>query len=371
MGNKESKIYEMTVKHILYEKGYIPLKSDVYYYIEKSWYDQFCEYIRKERIEKYITKLLSTGKYKEVEDIILKMPNDYSLNQDKKPPNELNLEYHRITLCNIENNEFHQIIDDSKYVKINEEIQKALNKIYYCKNEIKCNNNSHIFRLIFYDEKQKQIDEKYIKGEKEKVDIKLLEIYNNLNPIIIFSKQKEELENFKKEYENTNLKKTIESLEHHEFYIIIFPSQETLKIKNLFGTMGLPNIGNNCYMNACIQCLSNVFPLTQYFLYDKYINDINEENPMGSEGKIVRCYAELIKMLWNQKLDLNYYNNRRCYYYDQIEDKEKLNIFTNLKNEIGKNNLLYNNYAQRDASEFFLYLIDILHEDLNIVKKKK
>ena len=25
---------------------------------------------------------------------------------------------------------------------------------------------------------------------------------------------------------------------------------------------------------------------------------------MGSEGKIVRFYAELIKMLWNQKLDL-------------------------------------------------------------------
>ena len=79
-------------------------------------------------------------------------------------------------------------------------------------------------------------------------------------------------------------------------------------------------------MNACIQCSSNVFPLIQYFLYDKYINDINEENPMGSEGKIVRCYAELIKMLWNQKLDLTYYNNKRCYYYDQIENKEKLNI---------------------------------------------
>ena len=35
---------------------------------------------------------------------------------------------------------------------------------------------------------------------------------------------------------------------------------------------------------------------------------------MGSEGKIVRFYAELIKMLWNQKLDLTYFNNRRCYY---------------------------------------------------------
>ena len=71
MGIKESKIYEMTVKHILYEKGYIPLKSDVYYYIEKSWYDQFCKYIRKERTEEYITKKLSTEEFNEVEDILL------------------------------------------------------------------------------------------------------------------------------------------------------------------------------------------------------------------------------------------------------------------------------------------------------------
>ena len=74
---------------------------------------------------------------------------------------------------------------------------------------------------------------------------------------------------------------------------------------------------------------------------------------MGSEGKIVLYYAELIKMLWNLKLDLTNINNRRCYYYEQFEDKEKLNIFTNLKKEIGKNNLLFNNYAQRDDSEFF------------------
>ena len=68
--------------------------------------------------------------------------------------------------------------------------------------------------------------------------------------------------------------------------------------------MRLPNIGNNSYMNICIQCLSNVFPLSKYFIFDKYINDINEENPMGSEGKIILYYAGLIKMLWNQKLDL-------------------------------------------------------------------
>ena len=365
MGNKESKIYEMTVKHILYEKGYIQPTTDVYYYIDKSWYLQFCEYVRKERIEQYITKKIITEKYNNILDL-LKTPKNYSLNQDKKPPKDYNLEVHYIKLYDIEENQINQILDVSKYIKINEEIQKGLINLFNNCNFIKYDISR--FRLIIYNEKTKIIDEKYIKGEKEMVDIKLLEIYNNLNPIIIFSNQKEEIENYKKEY--INLKEKIESLEHDEFYLIIFPSYETLKIKNLFGTMGLPNIGNNSYMNACIQCLSNVFPLSKYFIFDKYIKDINEENPMGSEGKIALCYAELIKMLWNQKLDLSTFNNKKCYYYDQIEDKEKLNIFTNLKNEIGKNNLLYNNDIQRDASDFFLYLIDVLHEDLNRVKKR-
>lgn len=34
----------------------------------------------------------------------------------------------------------------------------------------------------------------------------------------------------------------------------------------LIGIVGLQNLGNSCYMNAALQALSNVTPLTQYFL---------------------------------------------------------------------------------------------------------
>lgn len=50
-----------------------------------------------------------------------------------------------------------------------------------------------------------------------------------------------------------------------------------------------------------LQCLSNIPPLTDYFLKDKYTDELNEDNPLGMKGEIARAYAELIKQLWSGK----------------------------------------------------------------------
>lgn len=49
------------------------------------------------------------------------------------------------------------------------------------------------------------------------------------------------------------------------------------------------------------QCLSNIPPLTEFFLKDKYTDELNEDNPLGMKGEIARAYAELIKQLWSGK----------------------------------------------------------------------
>jgi len=50
-------------------------------------------------------------------------------------------------------------------------------------------------------------------------------------------------------------------------------------------------------MNSGLQCLSNTKELTENFLKQKHIDDINKDNPLGSKGQLVEAYANLISRL--------------------------------------------------------------------------
>ena len=66
------------------------------------------------------------------------------------------------------------------------------------------------------------------------------------------------------------------------------------------GQIGLANLGNTCYMNASLQCLSNIKKLRDYFLGQNYLHNINlsETNKVGSFGSVTCAFASLIKRLW-------------------------------------------------------------------------
>ena len=107
---------------------------------------------------------------------------------------------------------------------------------------------------------------------------------------------------------------------------------------------GLVNFGVTCYMNATIQCLMATLPLSHFFLDDRW-RDYTQKNWKGSNGIMPEIYANLIRSLWKGDTQ-------------SIRPSSLRNLCARLNREWGVD-------RQQDAKEFFDFLLDCLHEDLN------
>jgi ubiquitin C-terminal hydrolase len=118
------------------------------------------------------------------------------------------------------------------------------------------------------------------------------------------------------------------------------------------GLVGLYNLGNTCFMNSAIQCLSLTGLLSQYFLKDLYMWELNQENPLGMDGRVALSYGNLIKKIHTQSSKFSAVAPR------------------GMKWTIGKFAPQFVGFQQHDAQELLQFLLDGLHEGLNRVREK-
>ena len=257
-----------------------------------------------------------------------------------------------ISKKNTKKGELNNIIQ-VKFVETNEDKKSNYNElngsindniIHYKKKKKKKKKSSRLIyekKIIELEEKEdmlsKQIKEYELKKQKQKELKKNIEIERE--------KFEEKKKSFDKERANKFEQLKLKEKELNKMQLLLEKEEKIYYNKKIPILIGLNNIGATCYMNASLQCLSNTKELTEFFL-----NNYKDKNK--KKHIITYEYYELIKNLWNEK------NNNKPYSPYSFKDV------------LSQENDLFAGIQANDSKDLINFLIERLHQELNVIKEK-
>ncbi len=162
-------------------------------------------------------------------------------------------------------------------------------------------------------------------------------VYNNQAPksITIKKRNREELVHSKS--------KTSPVVEKEEALIRGWKASFVCCLKG--GAQGLANLGNTCYMNSTLQALQHCGPFVHSLL------ELSFPKAKHSQYRLTTAMYMMMQRQWHSK--------------SLVAFRPLL-----LKNLLVKINGQFSGTLQHDAHEYLVFLLDALHEELNVARKK-